>query len=49
MPDLDKENDTLLDSLRKLTEQIAGGTVDFARNTATLKPCLVKAGYATLY
>ena len=32
----DKESDTLLDSLRKLTEQIAGGTVDFARNTATL-------------
>jgi transcriptional regulator with XRE-family HTH domain len=32
----EKENDSLLDSLRKLTEQIAGGTVDFARNTATL-------------
>lgn len=31
-----KDNDSLLDSLRKLTEQIAGGTVDFARNTATL-------------
>jgi transcriptional regulator with XRE-family HTH domain len=36
MPDPDKENATLLESLRKLTEQIAGGTVDFARNTATL-------------
>jgi transcriptional regulator with XRE-family HTH domain len=32
----EKESDTFLDSLRKLTEQIAGGTVDFARNTATL-------------
>jgi transcriptional regulator with XRE-family HTH domain len=31
-----KENDSLLDSLRKLTEQIAGGTVDFARSTVTL-------------
>jgi transcriptional regulator with XRE-family HTH domain len=36
MPYHYKQNDTLLDSLRKLTEQIAGGTVDFARNTATL-------------
>jgi transcriptional regulator with XRE-family HTH domain len=32
----EKDNESLLDSLRKLTEQIAGGTVDFARNTATL-------------
>ena len=32
----DKDNDTFLHSLRKLTEQIAGGTFDFARNTATL-------------
>ncbi len=32
----EKENESLLDSLRKLTEQIAGGTFDFARNTATL-------------
>ena len=32
----DNQSDTLLDSLRKLTEQIAGGTVDLARNTATL-------------
>ncbi len=32
----EKDNDSLLDSLRRLTEQIAGGTVDFARNTATL-------------
>lgn len=31
-----KDNDSLLDSLRKLTEQIAGGTYDFARNAATL-------------
>jgi len=32
----DKDNDSLLDSLRKLTEQIAGGTYDLARNAATL-------------
>ncbi|NQX89822.1 MAG: helix-turn-helix transcriptional regulator [Halioglobus sp.] len=31
-----KDNDSLLDALRKLTEQVAGGTFDFARNTATL-------------
>jgi transcriptional regulator with XRE-family HTH domain len=31
-----KDNDSILDSLRKLTEQIAGGTFDFARNTATM-------------
>jgi len=31
-----KDSDSLLDSLRKLTEQIAGGTFDIARNTATL-------------
>jgi transcriptional regulator with XRE-family HTH domain len=31
-----KDNESLLDSLRKLTEQIAGGTFDFARNTATM-------------
>ncbi len=31
-----KDNESLLDSLRKLTEQIAGGTLDFARNTATM-------------
>jgi transcriptional regulator with XRE-family HTH domain len=31
-----KDSDSLLDSLRKLTEQIAGGTFDFARNTATM-------------
>jgi hypothetical protein len=30
----DKDNDSFLNSLRKLTEQIAGGTFDFARNTA---------------
>lgn len=32
----EKDNDSFLNSLRKLTEQIAGGTFDFARNTATL-------------
>lgn len=32
----DKDSDSLLDSLRKLTEQIAGGTFDLARNTATM-------------
>jgi transcriptional regulator with XRE-family HTH domain len=31
-----KENESLLDSLIKLTEQVAGGTFDFARNTATM-------------
>ena len=32
----EKGNESFLESLRKLTEQIAGGTFDFARNTATL-------------
>jgi len=32
----DKDNDSLLESLRKLTGQIAGGTFDLARNTATM-------------
>ena len=32
----EQDNESLLDSLRKLTEQIAGGTFDLARNTATL-------------
>tara|TARA_R110002072_G_scaffold2011_5_gene16946 strand:+ start:6931 stop:7653 length:723 start_codon:yes stop_codon:yes gene_type:complete len=32
----EKDNESLLYSLRKLTEQVAGGTFDFARNTATL-------------
>ena len=32
----EKDSDSLLDSLRKLTEQIAGGTFDLARNTATM-------------
>lgn len=36
MADAEKDNDSLLDSLRKLTEQVAGGTFDIARNTATL-------------
>jgi len=31
-----KDSDSLLDSLRKLTEQVAGGTFDLARNTATM-------------
>ena len=30
------EQDSLLDSLRKLTGQVAGGTFDLARNTATM-------------
>lgn len=32
----DKDNDTLLDSLKRLTGQVAGGTFDLARNTATM-------------
>jgi transcriptional regulator with XRE-family HTH domain len=32
----EKDNESFLNSLRKLTEQVAGGTFDFARNTATL-------------
>lgn len=36
MASKEKESESLLDSLRKRTEQIAGGTFDFARNTATL-------------
>ena len=32
----DKDSESFLNSLRKLTEQVAGGTFDFARNTATL-------------
>ncbi|MCB1687918.1 MAG: hypothetical protein KDI33_05510 [Halioglobus sp.] len=32
----EKDSESLLDALRKRTEQIAGGTFDFARNTATL-------------
>jgi transcriptional regulator with XRE-family HTH domain len=31
-----KDDESLLDSLRKLTGQIAGGTFDIARNTATM-------------
>jgi transcriptional regulator with XRE-family HTH domain len=34
--DKDKDHDSLLDSLRKLTGQVAGGTLDIARNTATM-------------
>jgi transcriptional regulator with XRE-family HTH domain len=34
--DKDKDNDTLLDSLKRLTGQVAGGTFDLARNTATM-------------
>jgi len=36
MAEEDNDKETLLDSLIKVSEQIAGGTVDFARNTATL-------------
>ena len=36
MASKDKDNESILYSLRKLTEQVAGGTFDFARNTATL-------------
>ncbi len=32
----DKEHDSLLGSLRRLTGQVAGTTLDLARNTATL-------------
>ena len=32
----DKEHDSLLDSLRRLTGQVAGGTLELARNTATM-------------
>jgi len=32
----DKDHDSLLGSLRKLTGQVAGGTLDLARNTATM-------------
>ena len=32
----DKEPDSFFDSLLKLTEQVAGGTFDLARNTATM-------------
>lgn len=31
-----KDSDSLLDSLRRLTGQVAGGTFDLARNTATM-------------
>ena len=31
-----QEHDTLLDSLRRLTGQVAGGTFELARNTATM-------------
>jgi transcriptional regulator with XRE-family HTH domain len=34
--DRDKDNESLLESLRKLSGQIAGGTFDLARNTATM-------------
>jgi transcriptional regulator with XRE-family HTH domain len=32
----DKDHDSLLQSLRKLTGQVAGGTLDLARNTAAM-------------
>lgn len=34
--DKDKDGDSLLDSLRRLTGQVAGGTFELARNTATM-------------
>ena len=34
--DADKDNDSLLDSLKRLSGQVAGGTFDLARNTATM-------------
>ncbi len=36
MAEDNKEHDSLLGSLRKLTGQVAGGTLDLARNTATM-------------
>ncbi|NCF17756.1 MAG: helix-turn-helix domain-containing protein [Haliea sp.] len=36
MANKDKEHDSLLDSLRRLTGQVAGGTLELARNTATM-------------
>ena len=36
MADKDKESDSVFDSLLKLTGQVAGGTFDLARNTATM-------------
>lgn len=36
MADKDKESDSVFDSLLKLTGQVAGGTLDLARNTATM-------------
>ena len=36
MADHDKDQDSLLESLRKLTGQVAGGTLDLARTTATM-------------
>jgi len=36
MADDDYEQDSLLESLRKLTGQVAGGTLDLARTTATM-------------
>ncbi len=34
--DKEQEHESLLDSLRKLTGQVAGGTLEIARNTATM-------------
>lgn len=36
MPSEPKENESLLNALRKLTGQVAGGTLELARNTATM-------------
>ena len=36
MATTDNDNDSLLDSLKRLSGQVAGGTFDLARNTATM-------------
>ncbi len=36
MPEDTNDNESLLNSLRKLTGQVAGGTLELARNTATM-------------
>jgi transcriptional regulator with XRE-family HTH domain len=36
MSDDDKDDESLLDALRKLSGQVAGGTLELARNTATM-------------
>lgn len=36
MANKDKDHDSVLDSLRRITGQVAGGTLELARNTATM-------------